>query len=337
MAFAAGAIVLPAASRADEGGTSFWLPGTFGSFSATPDTPGWSLTITNYYVSTSAGADVATARAITTGRIKPIVRLDETSSYTSRYDTVSINPNYVFASSVLGGQFSVSVTMPIGSQTVGLDRVLTAMSGASITTRRVDESDTTTGIGDVAPMAQLHWSSGVNNWMTYATGNVPVGAYNAHDLANIGIGHGAVDGGGGYTFYDAKKGGEFSVVTGLTYNLINPSTNYQNGLDWHLDWALSQSVSKEIYVGAVGYIYDQIGPDSGAGDHIGAFESRVMAVGPQVNFTLPAGPLQAALNLKAYWEFDAAHRPSGWSTWATLSLSPSEPAADKPRPAIVTK
>lgn len=115
MAFAASAIVLPAASRADEGGTSFWLPGTFGSFSATPDTPGWSLTITNYYVSTSAGADVATARAITTGRIKPIVRLDETSSYTSRYDTVSINPNYVFASSVLGGQFSVGVTMPVGS------------------------------------------------------------------------------------------------------------------------------------------------------------------------------------------------------------------------------
>ena len=170
MAFAAGAIVLPAASRADEGGTSFWLPGTFGSFSAIPETPGWSLTITNYYASTSAGDDVATARAITTGRIKPIVRLDETSSYTSRYDTVSINPNYVFASSVLGGQFSVGVTMPVGSQTVGLDRALTAMSGASITTRRVDESDTTTGFGDVAPMAQLHWSSGVNNWMTYATG-----------------------------------------------------------------------------------------------------------------------------------------------------------------------
>jgi hypothetical protein len=108
-------------------------------------------------------------------------------------------------------------------------------------------------------------------------------------------------------------------------------------VDWHVDWALSQSVSKEIYVGVVGYIYDQIGPDSGAGDHVGAFESRVMGIGPQVNFTLPAGPLQAALNLKAYWEFDAAHRPSGWNAWATLSLSPNEPAADKPRPAIVTK
>jgi hypothetical protein len=331
--------VLPAVSRADEGGTSFWLPGTFGSFSAVPETPGWSLTIANYFASTSAGADVATARAITTGRIRPDVRLDETSGYTSRYATVSVNPNYVFATPVLGGQFSFGASVPIGSQTAGLDRTLMAMSGALVATRRIDETDTTTTVGDVAPMAQLHWSSGVNNWMAYATGNIPVGTYNARDLANISLGHGAVDGGGGYTFYDAKKGAEFSVVTGLTYNLINPSTNYQSGVDWHLDWALSQSVSKKIYIGAVGYIYNQIGPDSGDGDHVGAFESRVMAVGPQVNFTLPAGaPLQAALNLKAYWEVDAAHRPFGWSTWATLSLSPSDPPTDKPtRPPVVTK
>src|SRR5208282_4553520 len=61
-AFAAGAVLLPAAPHADEGGTSFWVPGTFGSFAAVPETPGWSLTITNYFTSTNAGDDVATAR-----------------------------------------------------------------------------------------------------------------------------------------------------------------------------------------------------------------------------------------------------------------------------------
>jgi hypothetical protein len=25
-------------------------------------------------------------------------------------------------------------------------------------------------------------------------------------------------------------------VTGLTYNFVNPSTDYQNGLDWQFDW-----------------------------------------------------------------------------------------------------
>jgi hypothetical protein len=63
LAFACG--LLPAAAVADEGGTSFWQPGTFASFSAIPQQPpGWALSITDYYVSTSAGADVATARAI---------------------------------------------------------------------------------------------------------------------------------------------------------------------------------------------------------------------------------------------------------------------------------
>ncbi len=337
VAFAAGAIVLPATAFADEGGTSFWVPGTFGSFSAVPQSPGWSLTITDYYVSTSAGADVATARAITAGRIAPTVRLDETSSYMSRHDTSNINPSYAFATSVLGGQFSVSVTVAAGTNTVELDRALTTVSGSSAVTRRVNESDTTTGLGDIAPMAQLRWSSGVNNWTTYATGNVPVGAYDSRDLANIGLGYGAVDGGGGYTYYDAKKGGEFSVVTGLTYNLINPNTNYQSGVDWHLDWALSQSVSKDIYVGAVGYVYHQISPDSGSGDHVGDFESRVMGVGPQVNYTFTTGSVQTSLNLKGYWEFDATHRPAGWNAWLTVSFSPSEPDTDKPQRPKVTK
>jgi hypothetical protein len=50
-------------------------------------------------------------------------------------------------------------------------------------------------------------------------------------------------------------------VTGLTYNLINPSTNYQSGVDWHLDWGASQIVSKQVFFGAVGYFYEQITPD----------------------------------------------------------------------------
>ena len=66
------------------------------------------------------------------------------------------------------------------------------MSSTTIT-RRVKEIDTTTGFGDLNPLAQLRWSSGVHNWTTYVTGNIPVGAYNARDLANIGVGHGAIE------------------------------------------------------------------------------------------------------------------------------------------------
>ena len=91
--------------------------------------------------------------------------------------------------------------------------------------------------------------------MTYMTGDIPVGDYNSNNLANIGIGHGAVDGGAGYTYFDPTTGHEFSVVSGLTYNLVNPSTGYQNGIDWHLDWGASQFLSKQFLVGTVGYVY----------------------------------------------------------------------------------
>jgi hypothetical protein len=45
--------------------------------------------------------------------------------------------------------------------------------------------------------------------MTYVTGDIPVGAYDSTRLANIGIGHGAIDGGGGYTYFNPQTGHEF--------------------------------------------------------------------------------------------------------------------------------
>jgi len=36
------AVALPHVAAADEGGISFWLPGLYGSFAATPTEPGWS-------------------------------------------------------------------------------------------------------------------------------------------------------------------------------------------------------------------------------------------------------------------------------------------------------
>ena len=88
--------------------------------------------------------------------------------------------------------------------------------------------------------------------MTYVMADIPVGAYDLTRLSNIGIGHGAIDAGGGYTYFDPTKGHEFSAVAVLTYNLTDTSTNYQNGVDFHLDWAASQFLSQHVFVGAVG-------------------------------------------------------------------------------------
>ena len=81
-------------------------------------------------------------------------------------------------------------------------------------------SNSTTGFGDLYPQFAFRWNSGVNNYMTYVTGDVPVGDYSSTSLSNIGIGHGAVDAGGGYTYFDPQTGHELSGVLGFTYNLI---------------------------------------------------------------------------------------------------------------------
>ena len=46
----------PPVALADEGGISFWLPGQYGSFAATPAQPGWTWTSVYYHTSVDAGA-----------------------------------------------------------------------------------------------------------------------------------------------------------------------------------------------------------------------------------------------------------------------------------------
>src|SRR5262249_11624530 len=65
-------------------------------------------------------------------------------------------------------------------------------------------------------------------------------------LLHIGIGHGAIDAGVGYTYLNPQTGHEFSGVLGFTYNFTNQSTQYQNGVDMHFDWGASQFLTKQF-------------------------------------------------------------------------------------------
>jgi hypothetical protein len=187
-------------------------------------------------------------------------------------------------------------------------------------------------------MVSLKWHDGVHNWMTYATGDIPVGAYDPNRLANLGIGHGAIDGGGGYTYLNPMTGHEFSAVGGFTYNFKNPDTGVQSGVDFHLDWGASKFMSKQVFVGLVGYAYQQISDDTGGHPLLGGFRSRVLGLGPQIGYIFPIGNMQGYLNLKGYGEFDAANRPSGWNTWLTFAISPAAPESTvTPTRHMVTK
>src|SRR5215470_1758319 len=185
-------ISAPTIATADEGGVSFWLPGFFGSLAASPLQPGWSLTSIYYHTSVSAGADVARAREFETGRIPVNLTANVNASLQARADLGLLMPTYTFATSVFGGQLTVGAIGIYGRTDTSLAGSVTGALATPLGTlpfSRFDTiSDSVDGFGDVLPIATLRWNNGVHNYMTYITGDIPVGAYDSTRLSNIGIG-----------------------------------------------------------------------------------------------------------------------------------------------------
>ena len=310
------AVGLPVATanlaHADESGLSFWIPGTQGTFSALPGQPGLTVSSFYYHTSPNAGAGKSFVRG---GRVE--------AGLQGRADLIFFGPTWIFATPVLGGQASVSLLGCGGRNSASIDATLTGPRGNEISGSR---SQALTSLGDLIPQATLKWNQGVNNYMIYGSGDIPVGDYGSDRLANIGLGHAAVDGGAGYTYLNPANRLEFSAVAGVTYNFINPSTQYQNGIDAHLDMGASYFLTKQLNIGLAGYYLQQITGDHGAGAELGGFQSRVAGVGPQLNYFFPVSDkIAGCVGLKAYKEFAAQNRPEGWNAWLTVSFSPAEP------------
>jgi hypothetical protein len=321
-------------SRADEGGVSFWLPGLFGSLAAVPAQPGFSFGNIVYHTSVSASGEVAAARQITIGRLSPTVNVNLNAKLDASIPADFMNVNYVFASPVLGGQLAAGMAAAFGRPVATLSGTLTASVGDLAVTRSGSITDSRWAVSDLYPLVSLRWNHGVHNFMIYGMGDIPVGSYDPSRLANLGIGHGAADGGFGYTYFNPATGHEFSAVTGVTYNLRNTQTDYQNGIDWHLDWGLSKFVTPQVQIGAVGYFYQQLTPDTGQSPILGEFKSRVIGVGPQFGYLFPVAGLQGYLNAKAYFEFAAENRPEGFNVWLTFVISPAAQHAAAPKPLV---
>ena len=314
VAVALGVMAPSLAAVADEGGASVWLPGQFASFAAVPGDPGFSLEASFYYRKASATAGRSFSRG---GGL--LLGYDTTERY------LSLTPGYTFADPVLNGQLWLGASFSVGRADAFAQGVLTGPGGSVFS---AGNSDTATGIGDLAPMASLKWQIGSHNVMTYVMASVPIGAYDPNRLAGIGLGHWAIDGGLGYTYMPAS-GFEFSVTAGMTYNFINPSTRYQSGLDAHIDIGTSYSFSDNFYVGAAGYFFSQLTADTGGSPLLGDFRSRVAGVGPQVGWSLQLGGLATDFNIRGYKEFAAQNRPEGWNVYFTVSLSRAKRSGDK--------
>jgi hypothetical protein len=318
-------LATPSAVRADAGGVSFWLPGAFGSLAATPVTPGWAYSTIYLHLQANAGA---TQNFVTSNGVRGSV----VTGLSAHADALAVGITYTSPIPVLGGQAAFSVLTAPGNVGAGIDSTLTGPRGNTISGVATDNRTT---VSDVLYQGTLKWNQGVNNEMVYIVGNIPSGTYDPNRLANLSFGFVGYDAGAGYTYFDPKTGHELSVVGGFTYSLPNPDLQYQNGIDFHLDWGASQFVSKNVQVGLVGYYFQQLTDDSGPGAKLGGFRGQAVGLGPQIGFIIPLSKdYQGYLNVKGYKDLETENRAKTWSTWVTFAISPAPPESASSKPMI---
>lgn len=145
-------------------------------------------------------------------------------------------------------------------------------------------SDARTASGDLFFEPTLRWHDGIHSYLVHGLVTPRSAPTTRSRLVSLGLGHVSVDAGGSYTCFNPATGWEASAVAGLTYNFTNPSLDYQNGIDAHLDWGISRIHVEAGACRAGRLCVPAAAGDSGSGATLGDFKSRVFAVGPQVGF-----------------------------------------------------
>ncbi len=70
----------------------------------------------------------------------------------------------------------------------------------------------------------------------------------------------------------------------------------------------------------LGYHYQQVTGDSGAGARLGGFEGRVTGLGPDVTYMFLCGKIPVSTEVKYFHEFDVENRLQGDAGLVTVSL-----------------
>jgi hypothetical protein len=79
-------------------------------------------------------------------------------------------------------------------------------------------------------------------------------------------------------------------------------------------------LNQQFFVGAVGYVYQQLTPDRGQRAILGANESRTNGIGPQIGYSFLVDGMTVYAKLRGYWEFDSYRRLQGRAVYATRNI-----------------
>ncbi|WP_244644266.1 SphA family protein [Azorhizobium oxalatiphilum] len=225
---------------------------------------------------------------------------------------------WVLPADVLGGHLAVGAILPAGHVSVNAGAALYAPRFDAVFARGVQ--DDAWIVGDPVLSAVLGWHAGNFHWNVTGLLNVPVGNYRNDALANLAFHRWAGDVSLALTWFDPKIGWDLSGAVGLTFNGTNEATDYTTGTEFHAEWALTKTLSKEWSAGLIGYYYQQITGDSGSGAQLGAYEGRVAALGGTIAYNFEVGKTPVSARLKVYREFAAENRLEGTLGFLTVAF-----------------
>ena len=301
-------------SQAAEDAKQFYLLGSNASGAGIMPPPGTTLVNYDFYYTGDASGKAATGILLNEGG----ARLDLEANVDVDADYFLKIPGalWVAPRKVLGGGFGVGVLAPFGWADISADAdvfgTLTLPDGRTFTGgRSFSINDDTFNFGDPVLMAFLGWNRGNWHWKVTGLLNVPIGGYDADDVANIGFNRWAFDASGAVTWLDPTVGLEVSAVGGFTFNGENPDTDYKTGTEFHVEYAIMKHFSKQFAAGLVGFHYQQITGDSGAGATLGDFKGRVTTIGPALNYNTQIRSTPVAMSLRWYHDFNVKNRAEG--------------------------
>lgn len=304
-ALAVAASILPSVSRAEEGGSGHYAPGTTADFIDTlPGKPALVIAdaFTYYEGNASPPIDFAgnpTANARATLYADSLFALYETPLR------------------VLGGNYAVATVVPyVWLQVDGKVAI-------GPITKKVNDS--TDGLGDITlyPFI-LGWTNSPDLKYDVRLGiYAPTGDYKKGQLANAGRNYWTFEPAVSFSWLSTTIGTEVTLFTGFDVNTKNEDTDYQSGASWHLDGTVAQHLpllGGFAGVGAEGFIYEQISADSGSGATLGGFEGHTIGVGPVVSYAHKIGKYDFAGEVKWLPEVDVSNRLKGDYLWVKLGI-----------------
>jgi hypothetical protein len=145
---------------------------------------------------------------------------------------------------------------------------------------------------------------------------IPVGPYNARDLANPTVNYYAFQQELSATYFPVKTV-ELSTLAVIDVNAENPDTNYRSGaffsIDWGANWA-PIAATPNLFFGVGGYYITQFTDDeiNGAKVQPDGFRLQRAAIGPQIVYYFSP---KAGIAAKYQREFDTKNGPQGDRFW----------------------